>query len=433
MNRSIQFKKAIPLIVVALACFTLLPGSRAVSPAPDGGYPLENTAEGQDALFSLTTGRLNTAIGFNALFRNTTGRFNTATGASALRRNTRGDANTATGVEALLFNTTGEENTATGFGALALNTTGNLNTAAGAGSLGSNTTGSDNTATGLAALALNTTGLDNTAMGFQTLFFNTSGNSNTATGAFALSSNATGGENTADGLNALRNNTTGRNNIALGFEAGANLNTGDNNIDIGNQGVRDESNTIRIGTVGTQTKTFIAGIRDAVIEGVEVRVNQKGRLGTVPSSKRFKELIKPMNKASEVLLALRPVTFHYKAEIDLEGIPQFGLVAEDVERVNPDLVVHDRHGKPYTVRYDAVNAMLLNEFLKEHRKVEEQGAMIAHQPIRLKSNRQNSPCMLTLVVVKPKHTQDFSSSSGDFCSPCEAKNSEQQNHQKTRI
>ena len=163
----------------------------------------------------------------------------------------------------------------------------------------------------------------------------------------------------------------------MGAEAGANLTTGDNNIDIGNPGVRDESNTIRVGTQGTQTKTFIAGISDAAIGGMEVRVNQNGRLGTAPSSKRFKEGIKPMDKASGVLLALRPVTFHYKPEIDPEGIPQFGLVAEEVEKVNPDLVVRDKEGKPYTVRYDQVNAMLLNEFLKEHRKNEEQEKTIA--------------------------------------------------------
>jgi hypothetical protein len=194
-----------------------------------------------------------------------------------------------------------------------------------------------------------------------------------------LAGNTTGNFDTATGIDALVSNTTGSFNIALGAGAGANLTTGDNNIDIGNQGVRDESNTIRIGTQGTQTKTFIAGISDATIGGMEVRVNQNGRLGIKASSKRFKEGIKPMDKASGVLLALRPVTFHYKPEIDPEGIPQFGLVAEEVEKVNPDLVVRDKEGKPYTVRYDQVNAMLLNEFLKEHRKVEDQGGMIAKQ------------------------------------------------------
>src|SRR5207248_6215481 len=155
--------------------------------------------------------------------------------------------------------------------------------------------------------------------------------------------------------------------------------TGDNNIDIGNVGVADEGNTIRIGTQGTQTKTFIAGVSDAAIGGMEVRVNQNGRLGTEPSSERFKEAIKPMDNASKAILALKPVTFRYKKEIDAAGVSQFGLVAEEVEKMNPDLVVRDKEGKPYTVRYDAVNAMLLNEFLKAHQRMEEQGATIAKQ------------------------------------------------------
>ena len=163
----------------------------------------------------------------------------------------------------------------------------------------------------------------------------------------------------------------------MGAEAGAELTTGDNNIDIGNVGVADEGNTIRIGTQGTQTKTFIAGISGAAIGGMEVRVNQNGRLGIEPSSKRFKDEIKPMDRASEAILALKPVTFRYKKEIDADRTPQFGLVAEDVEKVHPDLVVRDAEGKVYTVRYDAVNAMLLNEFLKEHRKNEKQEATIA--------------------------------------------------------
>jgi hypothetical protein len=169
----------------------------------------------------------------------------------------------------------------------------------------------------------------------------------------------------------------------LGAHAGSHLTTGDNNIDIGNQGVCDESNTIRIGTQGTQTKTFIAGISDAAIGGMEVRVNQNGRLGTEPSSKRFKEEIRPMNKTSEAIFSLEPVTFRYKKEIDPAGTSQFGLVAEDVEKISPDLVVHDKNGEIYTVRYEAVNAMLLNEFLKEHRKVEEQSSQIAKQDCKV--------------------------------------------------
>ena len=254
--------------------------------------------------------------------------------------------------------------------ALRANRTGGANTATGNFALLNNTNGGANTAIGLSALVTNTTGNSNTATGFDALFSST-GDANTADGAASLASNTTGSNNTAIGVSALRTNTSGSNNITVGFGAGVNLSTGDNNIDIGNEGVRDESNTIRIGTQGTQTETFIAGISDAAIGGMEVRVNQNGRLGTVPSSKRFKEVIKPMDKASEVLLALRPVTFRYKPEIDPRGVPQFGLVAEDVEAVNPDLVVRDKQGKPYTVRYEAVNAMLLNEFLTEHRKVEQ--------------------------------------------------------------
>jgi hypothetical protein len=163
----------------------------------------------------------------------------------------------------------------------------------------------------------------------------------------------------------------------LGDSAGFNT-TGRNNIDIGNAGVADESNTIRIGTVGTQTDTYIAGVSGATVPtGVGVIVDANGHLGTTTSSARYKNDIKPMDKASEAILALKPVTFHYRQELDPEGIPQFGLVAEQVEKVNPDLVARDEQGKPYTVRYEAVNAMLLNEFLKEHRKVEQQGATIA--------------------------------------------------------
>ena len=192
-----------------------------------------------------------------------------------------------------------------------------------------------------------------------------------AIGSGALVHNTTASLNTALGTNALFTNTTGRNNIALGNSAGTHLTTGSNNIDIGNQGVAAEANTIRIGTVGTQTKTFIAGIHGAIASGgAAVFVNSAGQLGTLTSSARFKEAIKPMNKSSEAILALKPVTFRYKQELDPKGIPQFGLVAEQVEKVSPDLVARDEKGQVYTVRYEAVNAMLLNEFLKEHRKVE---------------------------------------------------------------
>ncbi len=352
------------LIPLVLAGFALSPTAQAqLSPPPDGGYAGDNTAEGTDSLFSLTTGTENTAIGFDALYSNTTGDSNTATGSIALSSNTTGVRNTANGFAALNSNTTGERNTATGRAALTFNTTGNNNTADGHDALFSNTTAIRNTATGSFALFSNTTGPNNTALGY-----------------FALFSNTTGNSNTASGYDALLNNTTGIGNIALGNFAGSNLTTGSNNIDVGNVGVAGEANTIRIGTIGTQTATYIAGIMGRTAPmGTPVFINANGQLGTTPSSARFKDEIKPMDKASEAILALKPVTFHYKKEFDPEGVPQFGLVAEEVEKINPALITRDPEGKPYTVRYEAINAMLLNEFLKEHRKVEQQEATITQQ------------------------------------------------------
>jgi hypothetical protein len=368
------------LIPLVLAAFGLSPMAQAqLSPPPDGGYDGNNTAEGTDALFSLTTGTDNTAIGFDALYSNTTGDSNTATGSQALTSNTTGIRNTANGFAALTSNTTGERNTASGRAALANNTTGSNNTGHGQNALFFNTTGIQNTATGSFAMVFNTTGNQNTAQGYGSMLFNTTGSQNTGTGYFAVYQNTTGNNNTGYGYSALLNNTTGDDNIALGNFAGSNLTTGDNNIDIGNQGVAGEANTIRLGTQGTQTKTFIAGISGAGVSGVAVKINAAGQLGTPPSSARFKEEIRPMDKTSEAIFSLKPVTFRYKKELDAEGIPQFGLVAEDVEKVNPDLVVRDAAGKVYTVRYDAVNAMLLNEFLKEHRKVQAQDRKIREQ------------------------------------------------------
>jgi Chaperone of endosialidase len=254
----------------------------------------------------------------------------------------------------------------------------NANTFLGDNALFSLTIGTDNTAVGSNALEFNTTGNSNTANGSDALVSNTIGNDNTATGDSALFKNTTGSENTAGGSDALLNNTTGSSNIALGNSAGSNLTTGSNNIDIGNAGVAGESNKIRIGTKGTQKATFIAGISGVTVAGgVGVIIDTNGHLGTVVSSERFKDGIKPMDKASEAILALQPVTFRYKHELDPDGIPQFGLIAEQVAKVNPALVARDDQGKPYTVRYEAVNAMLLNEFLKEHRKVEELEATVA--------------------------------------------------------
>jgi hypothetical protein len=235
-----------------------------------------------------------------------------------------------------------------------------------------------NTALGEGALVGLDSGSYNTATGASTLVLNDVGSYNTATGASALVNNTSGGSNTATGDEALFHNITGSFNIALGAGAGSNLTTGDNNIDIGNTGAAGEANTLRIGTAGAHTNAYIAGIyQTTVAKGLVVVVDSTGHLGTKGSSERFKQNIKPMDKASEAILALKPVTFHYKKELDQEGIPQFGLVAENVEKVNPDLVARDDQGKIYTVRYEAVNAMLLNEFLKEHRKVEEQEAPIA--------------------------------------------------------
>jgi Chaperone of endosialidase len=354
------------LITLAMLSFALLPMAQAqLNPPPDGGYPNFNTAEGDGTLFSLRSGADNTALGYAALNSNTTGYSNTATGALALLNNSSGHENTANGVNALTSNRTGFNNTATGDGALQ-----------------SNSEGINNTATGFEALQSNSFfngvyGNNNTANGAFALQSNSSGNNNTAEGFEALQSNTEGGANTANGFAALFSNTTGGGNIAVGFSAGANLTTGSNNIDIGNLGAAGESKHIRIGTKGTHTNTFIAGISGVTVAGgVGVIIDINGHLGTVSSSARFKDEIKPMDKASEAILALKPVTFRYKHEFDPEGIPQFGLVAEQVEKVNPDLVARDAEGKVNTVRYEAVNAMLLNEFLKEHRKVQEQETTI---------------------------------------------------------
>jgi len=334
----------------------------------------DNTATGSGALFSNTTGSNNTADGYNALVANTNGSDNTAVGYQALLRNGF-DAidNTAVGSGALFSNTSAGFNTAIGFHALFTNTASN-NTAIGDQTLLSNTTGTQNTATGGAALFKSTTGSNNTADGSGALFSNTTGSNNTADGLIALENNTIGHDNSAEGFQALANNTTGSSNIALGSNAGINLTTGSNNIDIGAAGTAGESKKIRIGKQGTQTATFIAGIYN-VNEGGTIKplyLNSNGQLGTQApaSSRRFKKEIKPMDQTSEAILGLKPVTFHYKN--DSTGTPEFGLIAEEVAKVNPDLIVRDEDGEIYTVRYEAVNAMLLNEFLKEHRRVEKQ-------------------------------------------------------------
>ncbi len=389
MNPSIQFKTTtMPfLIAFALACFGPLPSTQALAPPPDGGYPGANTAEGTGALSSLSpqgrgSGANNTALGYHTLFSDTTGSFNTATGSVALANN-NGDNNTATGYQALVHNTTGSDNTASGYQALYNNTTGNGNTAFGASALFSTTGGIFGSG-------------DNTAIGGVALYNNTTGIFNTATGSGALYFNKTGSNNTATGDSALFLNTTGSYNISLGYLAGYALTIGDYNICIGNHGVDTDSQTIRIGDSNFQTATYIAGISgQAASGGVAVYVNSDGKLGTSNSSIRFKDAIKPMDKASEAILALKPVTFHYKKELDPKSIPQFGLVAEEVEKVNPDLIARDRDGRPYTVRYEAVNAMLLNEFLKEHRTVQELKSAMARQEATIAKQQEGIKALRT--------------------------------------
>src|SRR6266496_1359615 len=277
MNPLIQLQKTTVVFLVALACIIgLVPNAQAVSPPPDGGYPGNNTAEGDNALFSLTTGTHNTAIGFNALYSNTSGSGNTAIGAGALQ---------------------------------------------------SNATGVQNTANGYKALFSNTTGINNTAEGFEALYYN-----------------------------------TGSDNLGLGSNAGLNLTTGSGNVCIG-QGV--------LGVAGESNTTRIRNVYASVASGRAVYVNSDNKIGTLVSSRRFKDEIKSMDKASKAILALKPVTFHYKKEIDPNGSIMFGLIAEEVEQVDPDLVTRNDKGEAEAVRYEAVNAMLLNEFLKEHRRVQE--------------------------------------------------------------
>ena len=436
-NRHITFVT----ILLALASFGFLPGTKAVSPAPDGGYPGGNTAEGQNALLSLTSGTYNTAVGFLGLWSNTTGNFNTGLGAgtllantadqntatgagallsnatgasnsahgafalfsntignyntaigeSALFNNTEGDQNTACGTQTLFSNTTGAGNTATGAFALYTNTTGVNNTAVGSVALTFNANGAHNTAVGHRALVTNSSGTLNTAIGAEALFNNTTGELNTAIGATALLNNvngiantavgyqallnSTGSINTAIGENALQHNTTGTQNVALGVGAGSTITTANNVICIGSQiGGENISNSCFIGN--------IRGVPTGIGDAVSVVIDSNGQLGTLSSSRRFKKDIIPMDETSEAILALKPVTFHYKSHNDTT--PQFGLIAEEVAEANPDLVVRDKEGKPFTVRYDQVNAMLLNEFLKDHRKVKELEKVMASLTTQLK-------------------------------------------------
>jgi hypothetical protein len=416
MNQLIQSKSFTTFVILAM---TLV-----CSAFPQQAQAQTNTAYGSGALVNLTSGIWNSAFGFEALNHDTTGNQNTATGVRALFSDTSGGYNTATGVYALYGNINGFFNNAVGAYSLTNNTVGNQNTANGYGALHYNTQGNNNTATGVAALYHNTTGTYNTANGWQALYSNTTGSFNTANGIQALLLNTTGSHNAAIGIQALDSNTTGSNNIALGHLAGENLTTGINNIDIGSGGVAGESGRIRIGTTGFQLATFIAGISGTAVTGAPVVVNSSGQLGVAASSVRFKQQIKPMDKTSEAILALKPVTFHYKKELDPDGTPQFGLVAEQVEKVNPDLVARDADGKVYSVRYDAVNAMLLNEFLKEHRRVEEQQATIG----RLETTTAKQGSTITeLISTVAQQQRDFQSTIAQQRNDVEVTTAQRQN------
>jgi endosialidase-like protein len=391
---------------LALGCFALLPVVQAVGPDTGGAIPGANTGEGIGVLVSLTSGVWNTGTGFVSLRNNTTGNFNTANGGGSMFFNTTGERNTATGAGALLSNTTGHSNTSNGALALISNTTGSFNTAAGDSALLANTLGDYNTANGYLALT-NNNGPGNTATGAYALAFNSSGEANTATGVAALFINTTGVWNTAVGWNALNvsngsrntaagykaliNNTTGDDNTAVGYLALAFSGTGSGNVALGSNAgsnVTTASNVITIGTnvagADVSNTCFIGNIFGVNVgmDALPVSINANGQLGTTVSSRRFKKDIKPMERTSESILALKPVTFHYKK--DSKSTTQFGLIAEEVAEVNPDLVVRDKNGEIYSVRYDQVNAMLLNEFLKEHRKVQKLEAALEAVDKRLK-------------------------------------------------
>ena len=337
-------------MTLALLCFGLLPTMHAVNPPPGGFYPGFNTAEGQNALFSLTTGSANTAVGWFSLWSNTEGSFNTAAGAGTLLFNTA-DANTAFGAAALLFNTTGF----------------------------------NNTAVGAAALLNNTQGDSNVAVGSQALNKNTEGGNNNAVGFLALFSNTTGGGNNAVGEVALFSNVTGHDNTAIGDSAGGNI-TGSYNVCIGSgvEGVAGENNTTRISNIYATVQPVVGTDPDVV------SVNSTGRLGRGNvSSRRYKHEIKPMEKASELLYSLKPVSFRYNKEYDVTQTLAFGLIAEEVAEVYPDLVGRNPKGEPESVRYEQINSMLLNEFLKEHRKVEKQAGTIAELTATVAQQQKN--------------------------------------------
>jgi hypothetical protein len=376
-----------------------------------GVYALEfnvsdsyNTATGYEALGSNDTGNTgvsgNTADGAYALAANTTGTLNTAVGYRALLANVSGGYNTAVGNQALTANT-GGFNAAVGSLALAANVSGGANTAVGNSALNANVSGANNTATGSNALYMNDTentgASGNTADGAGAMNNNITGNNNTAVGWQALqgtTSGASGSNNTAVGVNALLAYSTGSNNIAVGYEAGLKVATGSDNIDIGNPGAAGDNKVIRIGTASAQKKIFIAGINDVSVTGSPVYVASNGQLGVVVSSERFKTAIASMGSNTAKLGKLRQVTFKLKS--DATGTRQYGLIAEEVAKVYPELVIRDAQGRIDGVRYDELAPMLLNEVQKQQRVNAAQAARVASL------EQQLAGIQAVLVKLQPK-------------------------------
>ena len=353
-----------------------------------------NTADGYQALYASATGGYNTAFGYEALAANS-GSNNVALGASALAANTTGENNNAAGFQSLYANTSGYNNNAAGFDSLYSNSIGNRNNAMGVQSLYSNTTADDNNAMGFAALFGNTTGYRNNAVGSQAMYFNTVGFANNAQGYMTLYRNTSGTFNNAVGYLALYNNTTGSYNVAIGQYAGYNQTSGSSDIYIANQGVAAESGVIRIGAPSTQTAAYIAGISNSRVTGAAVYVTSSGQLGVLASSERYKVGIASMGTNTQKLGQLRPVSFHLKTEPN--GVLQYGLIAEEVERIYPELVIRDDSGKIQGVRYDELAPILVNEVQQQQKQLLELKQQFAEMA---ETNRQMQAALLALQAKK---------------------------------
>jgi hypothetical protein len=379
-------------------------------------FGTDNTFLGSGAGNLTMTGSFNTAVGKQSLGSNTTGLSNTALGRNTLTANTTGFSNVAVGQGAMEANTTGNFNTVVGAGALPANTTGFQNTAIGHVALAANTIGENNTALGFFALNDNTEGDANVAVGSAALAANTTGGANVALGTASLEANMTGGANVALGQGALADNTSGGLNIAIGFLAGSNLTTGSNNIAIDHDGVAGESATTRIGD--SQTRAFIAGIRGVttgVADGIAVLIDSTGQLGTISSSRRFKTDIHDMKDASSKILQLRPVTFHYKADIDPSGTEQYGLIAEEVAEVMPELVAHDKSGQIESVKYHLLATLLLNEVQKQQKMIAAQADLLQEQTEALVSLQTRLDAVETALPVSSGRALESSGAPENGC------------------